>query len=639
MTLPRCSACPRARGFRLAATGVGALILCVLLLSRAPSAGDTVQDAAPWWEAETALSDDDGALVLIEKPWWQQAVSLKTGEHFRLVSALPGGGRMLVRRERLTRHGEPFDALVWVLDDDGDMKVDDTDGDKDSDCYVVDYGLDGRVDRMLDYQDNDGDGQADEMDLRYFVDGQLRRSWFWLDLDRDGHMWYVANYEYGGNNFKSDHYGNNVLFLNKYDPERRAWVPFSECPFAFYDTDGDGESEAVVRVSAVPLGFNEAADPDYANSYLRIDGPFHEAMRRMGIVNIRYSVDVDGGSSRERRLHYDLGFNLVGAVPYDFPGMASTNPLRRPPKTTICVPHADLRQVAESYPAAQTGFSWHEYGDGAVALGAAPHAEEDRRWEGVFWTWNRRIMQNTGGPTQYYNIRREFRPTPSERRELYYSGVDRRIHLKGATEGWLRIGHFGAADAWGELRYFDTDQDGYFDRWETYRSGNPVPVRVDTVAGTRNRDLPADWNQIEQFYTHEVLPEAIRANETLMAVMRRLADFTVPKKLASALAAAACDGERRYVLDVIRESQFLDLRDKLRTRSLESFEAVGESLPQGPQWNRSDPEARRAIWARSSEAWAFARTLSALEVAYGQGRYDEAARLLDRLADQPPEKK
>ena len=73
----------------------------------------------------------------------------------------------LVRRERLKRR--KADAIVWVVDDDGDMKPGDTEGDKDNDCYVVDYDGDGRVDRLVDYLDNNGDGKADEMEIRYFV--------------------------------------------------------------------------------------------------------------------------------------------------------------------------------------------------------------------------------------------------------------------------------------------------------------------------------------------------------------------------------------------------------------------------------------------------------------------------------------
>ena len=90
---------------------------------------------------------------------------------------------------------------------------------------------------------------------------------------------------------------------------------------------------------------------------------------------------------------------------------------------------------------------------------------DDYRWEGVFWIWERRFMENTGGPGQKWNVRREYSPRASDRRELYYSGIDRRIHLKHAEEGWMQSGHFAGLDELGEIRMFDTDGNGYFDRW------------------------------------------------------------------------------------------------------------------------------------------------------------------------------
>ena len=288
----------------------------------------------------------------------------------------------------------------------------------------------------------------------------------------------------------------------------------------------------------------------------------------MGALNIRYGVDVDGGSNAERPLHYDLGFNMIGRVPYQFDGMELTNPLRREPKTTICIPHASARAMAESYPADQTGFSWREFSDDSIRIGYGPHADEDHRWEGVFWTWGRRAMHNTGGPCQVWNMRREFQPTPSTRRELYYSRVDRRIHLKGATEGWIQVGHLASKSRWGEVRWFDTNADGYFDRWEVYREGQAAPARVSTALDPGVRELPSDWDKLTELYTKELLPEARRANQQLMAAMRRVdPEFVASEELTKALAAAPSETEKRYIEDILREEQYLALREKLLARS------------------------------------------------------------------------
>ncbi len=606
------------------------------------------QAAAPWWEAETAMGPG-GTLLLSGKPWWDRAGKLEVGEQFALQSEHPGRGQMLVRRERVTRRGgKQADAIVWVLDDDGDFQPGDRDGDKDSDCYVVDYDADGRVDRLVDYIDDDSDGVPDEMDIRYFQDGRLRRSWFGLDLDEDGRMWDLTGYEYSGDFFRSDPYGNSMIYMNEYDPDRNQWVPSCECPFAFFDTDGDGQSEVTIRASGVPLEFDpwDPFDMDYGNAVFGYTGPFTERMRHPGAVNIRYSRDVDGLSSAERPLHYDMGFNLIGRVPYEFDRMARQTPLRRPPKVTKVIPHEDLIRAAETYPAERTGFSWREYGDDAVALGAPPHPEEDRRWEGVFWTWSRRFMHNTGGPIQNWNMRREFRPTPSDKRELYYCRADHRIHLKGATDGWIRVGHLGDDQPWGEIRMFDTDRDGYFDRWETHRAGKPPgdppdfpaakkgpspplphvstarPSRVSTVRDAGIRDLPSDWDEVGRVYTQELLPEALEANEELMAAMSELVGFQLPENLAKALDAATCDSERLYVQDIIRETQYLMLREELHEQSARLFAA----FPAADLHRRPD-ELRTSI-----RAWTHARLMADLDAAYAEGRYGDALRLLREIA-------
>ncbi|MBN1910358.1 MAG: hypothetical protein JW818_11505 [Pirellulales bacterium] len=598
--------------------------LLLALLAACLSAQAAEEKPLPWWEAETALSED-GRLDLTGKPWWKRAQGLRVGEHFTLSSDRPGGGRMIVRRERLTsRKGKTIEAIVWVLDDDGDKTV----GDTDSDCYVVDYGSDGRVDRMVDYIDNDADGKANEMEIRYFHRGQLRIAWFGVDLDKDGRLWDLAAYEYSGNFFRSDPDGDNLVFANRYDPERREWLPISECPFTFHDIDADGHSEAVVRVSAAPLDFDPRKEPDPGNSLFKEKIRFQERFRRPGAVNVRYSLDVDGLAGPERpgsparRLHYDLGFNLIGRVPYPKEGTAWANPLRRAPKTTRTLRHDATRPFAETYPAEQTGMSWREYGDDGVTLGDGPHADEDRRWEGVFWMWQRRFMHNTGGPTQLWNIRREFRPTPSTRRELYYCQADRRIHLVGATDGWIRVGHLGnPKSVWGEIRMFDTDRNGYFDRWETYREGQTRPVWIGTVAKPEVRKLPSDWDELQRFYTKELLPEALAANEKLMSAMRRVDnDYKVSADLAKTLKAATCDTEKRYVQDIIRHTQYLALRDKLLERSGPVLAAPVAELRKRP-----GPDGPTVA------AWSMAEAAALLDTAYAAGHYDEAIKILRRI--------
>ena len=96
----------------------------------------------------------------------------------------------------------------------------------------------------------------------------------------------------------------------------------------------------------------------------------------------------------------------------------------------------------------------------------------------------------------------------------------------------IRVGHLANADPWGEIRFFDTDRDGHFDRWETHLDGVTMPVRVSTARDAGIRDLPSDCDQLREVYTKELLPEALKANGILIAAMRKMGDDQAPEKLA-----------------------------------------------------------------------------------------------------------
>jgi hypothetical protein len=581
----------------------------------------------PWWMKETAMTRDGVFPDLKTKPWWAKAAALKVGESF-IVQDGPGKGKELVRCEHvINRSGKEFDAIVWVIDDDEDGSIK-KGGDKDSDCYVVDWDRDGIIDRMVDYQDLDGNGVPDEMDIRYYDKGRLNYAWFGIDLNHNGIMWSLRGYEYGGESyFESDPYGDNIFYMNKLNPLDGVWSPISECPFAFYDTLKSGHSDVVVRVSAVPLSYDPATDPDYANSaYAR---PWEKPMGEMGVVNIRYSFDIDRGASKERPLHYDCGFNLVGRAAYNYPGMNHFNPLRRPPQVTVFIPWKDMRAVADSYQARETGFSWHENFDDTTAIGFGAYRAESWRWEGIFWVWERRFMENTGGPNQKWNVRREWMSKPSASRELYYSDVDKRIHLFGAEEGWIQIGDFSGLGPIGEIRMYDTDGNGYFDRWEVYREGSGVPVRVTTVRDEKARRLEFNKDKLSDFYVNDLLPKAKAANEKLMAAMAEVRPFAVPEGLKAAMVTGP-ESYRRYAQDVTRELQYEDFQDYLGKQAnailmADSMDKTGKEFAGDLRWLKrgATPDVLETT-PNSHTAWELAGLLRNLDLAYGEGDLDKA---------------
>lgn len=575
-----------------------------------------------WWERETAMAPG-GRLEIKDKPWWPQVADLEVGKPLLLASE--EGGRMVIeKKERQRKAGELM--LVWILDDDGDMSAN-GEPDTDSDCYVADYGCDGIVDRIVDYIDTDADNDPDEMDIRYFVDGELRNTWFGMDLDDDSAMWDLIDYEYTGDFFKSDPYGDNMIYMNKYHPGKDEWLPISESPFAFFDTDFDGESEVTIRFSGAPVDFSPEEDPDYANSHKRYNGPFYDALEKMAVVNVRYSFDIDGMSSPERPLHYEMGFNLIGRLPYDFPGMQHQQPLRRAPKTTICAPHSSLRDIAEKYPAEQTGFTWREFEDAGMTIGDLKRPDYDRRWEGVFWSWHRRIMHNTGGPVQDWNVRREHDPNPSTRREVYFSPIDDRIHLKGAREGWVQVGNISEVGPVGEIRFFDTNENGYFDRWEYYWHDSATPYRV--VSGEGQEEgivhFGNDWAGVQGFYTDQALPKSIQENTALVEALRKqLGDVSDPVLdcVANAREIESSTDESRYLLEIERERLYTLVRKQVAAGVKEKL----DSLP--PQ----DPRSHPVIMKESELAWGRGAALANFDGAMGRGDYAGAAKLLGELS-------
>ena len=572
-----------------------------------------------WWEAETAM-DANGGLRLDDKSWWTQAQALKVGESFELKSE-KGDGAMLVRREKAVNptYGE---TIVWILDDDGDFA--DGGPDKDSDCYVADHNADGVVDQMVDWIDENGDDVPEAMDIRYFIDGQLRYNWASFDNDGDGHMWHVVDYRYRPPFFYSDAYGDAMIFLNKFNPIDGTWYPFSECPFWFHDTDGDGASERVVRVSAVPFALlGDPEHPDPANDYRLIGG---EEWDKIGAVNVRYSFDIDGEANENRKLHYEMGFNMIGKQPYEYEGMEHHSDKRRAPKTMTVMPFDKVGELSDEYPTESTGFTFMEFEDATIAIGHDDlNPPDDRRWEGVFWTWHRRIMHNTGGPTQVWNIRREYDPKPSDRRSVYYSPADMRLHLKGATEGWIRIGMIGTKDQLGETVMRDTDGDGYFDRWEHYAFGETDPFRVDTFNNVENVDLGDDWEKIEALYKEKVA-EAVALQESFSQAADRLPaawKAELPAGLTEAMGRQGLSAtERRYLLEQANTLAWRAVHTKALDAARRGLEGMGQQSTRSREEN-----------AWSEKAWALQNLVAELDAVFAGGELAKAGELAARVVE------
>ena len=565
----------------------------------------------PWYMRETAMTTD-GRLTFLNKPWWPRAKALAEGQNFTLDLNHDGRPDTLIER----KDGN----IIEAIDDSGKAKVILNNADT---AYVVSYHGTGVVDRMVVYIDNNNDGKADEMAIRYYKDGYLRFAWFGENFDNDGaQIFSLKNWQYAANGFTSKFRGNAMIYLNKYNPKTHGWEPLSECPFSFWDPDHDGPGNIVTRFSVTPLASNTGSDLDYANNYAYMWAPKAIPLARMGAMNVRLSFNVDPEPRHldPNRPHYNFGFTMLGAQPYHYPRMFYMNPRRRPPQTVVRIPWNGALSASLGYPAHKTGFTWDE-------------ARSVHRWEGQFWIFERRLLYNTGGPTFRWNMRREYSGKATARRQIYYSEVDKRYHLFGASEGWMEVGHLVDDKKDMEIRYYDTNGDGYFDKWEVFVAGNTVPVQVTNVLNPRARLVPLKRSFLIKDYNQRVLPQGIAEDEQLIGLMKKFANSSLASKYEAAATKSTTAERRRYCLDVAREIYFLAVRNELYRRN-----ASGDypSLPQaapGFLLKRGPLDGRYTL-GDTLDYWKLAGEIETFVNDYGSGHLHQAYLDLEKIT--PP---
>ena len=562
----------------------------------------------PWWQRETAMQKG-GVLTLVQKPWWPRAQALQEGERFPLD--LNGDGR--------------HDAAVARIDGDIVEAIDDTGHAADlwnhvSTTYVVSYGGSGVVDRMVSYIDNHHEGHASEVEIRYFRDGYLRYAWFARSFEGDAaEIFAIKRWQYAGNDHGSRFRGNAQIYLNKYDPETSRWQPLSECPFSFWDTDGDGRTDVTLRVSAAPLGSVHGPDTDYANNYDYMWAQEATPLDKMGAVNMRLSFNID---TRPRpdpvdKPHSNFSFTMTGDSPYRFANMLDFNANRRPPQTTVHMRWSQRWTAATAYPASATGFSWDE-------------ARTNFRWEGQFWIYERDYLTNTGSPTERWNMRREYTAKFSRARQIYFSPVDERFHLRDAQEAWLEVGHIVSDEKDLEFRWWDTDGDGVLDTVEVFRGNATEPSRV-AHFNPHATAMRLDVSLLTKLYNDRMIPAAIREDLSLIHVMERVVNDPVAARYEKAANEADSQERRRYCLDIARELLYLRLRDLLSDMQKENV--YPSTNVDARRFRDPAPGSREKGYTLGDTLhyWSTVRLLHDMDVAYGDGQFEKVGVLVAKL--------
>lgn len=577
------------------------------------------------WERQTLHQGD--TLSFINMSWYSKIYKLHTPNNIFIDIDNDGDPDVLIYTDKSN--------VVMIIDDNDNMLYTDKEGDIVDDCWVVDRNGDGLVDRVIDYIDNDGDDQADEMDIRYFKKGKLKWGWFWEDKDNDGKMFNLVNYEYGSA-WRSDMSGNNIFYANKYDSINQVWRPFGEAPFAFYDLDTDGKSEAVLRICATPDGYentyitkqtfhtssdelsltSRTKDIDYCNN---LNHYFADVELRMKITNVRisYSLSDDFIKSNKYPYFYDFGFTLAGDANYKGKKYKHKNNKRRKPNTTIRIDWKEGINFSNNYIAKYTGFSWIE----------ARNKKNIPAWEGVFWIWERRIIRDTGGKTLKYNIRREFDKDISTKRILYYSPIDKRYHNYGSDEGWLEISYPDDKNTkMAEVRYFDINRDGYFDRWEYDIDNDGLIDRVATIANADNVNINIDYNTIKHRYNNSILPNSIKENQQIINTMKKIIGsiklpFQVNRIELYLKTQNENSSEKRLYLDMLREFYYRATVSYLRHHN----------HGQQPKVYGAKDKFNKTLLSSSENYWKFAKYITEFESLYSKGLLSQASKKLNDI--------
>jgi len=466
-------------------TGTRALAVCAMALSvlavQAPVRG---QDAR-----QKLFERVFGDAVKLDPATVAKVKAAKPGQ--RLFIDRNGDGKndevwYIDTAARHMRHTRP--VLVRVIDEDGDL--DETKGgDLDSDLYVADWRADGKVDCVLDYQDNDGDNDLDEMGCYYwakrygYIGGPALLAWWSRDDGDDNLLWYDVSCTYSQPRcqYRCHFSGDEQLVEFGIKEGLERWVPIFENPFLFYDPDGDGCAEVVLRVSG----------------------------QEEHVESIRYSFDVDDDAYGRRTHDYDFSITALAPgtrwlkkerkalselkIPAE---MLETTKLRGIPTGPWLKRECALKWVNElAWPRAV--LTWDE-----MNANSEGNVKRDpfERWEGVIAHSSKHFPQIGGPPCSGLNKRNEVAINGVKSLRLYYDPSDRRLHLKGANEGWLHVDFDldGKADA--KYTYVDDDKDGVLDRRQLDVNADGKVDFEWQMKGRGARELALEFKPLTTFF-------------------------------------------------------------------------------------------------------------------------------------------
>ncbi|WP_418495563.1 hypothetical protein [Coprobacter sp.] len=447
-----------------------------------------------------------GALVVsvaqalpYDRKYWNQKLQI---EPFRLP--LPPVGYQ-VEYIDLNGDGKPDaiksvtvnDTPILWLDDDGNMKEGDIEGDMINDCLLIDRNKDGiyggQGDLIIDWVDTDDDGKADMQIVIEYPKKNTGEVWpnghymIMRDLDKDNIFNYINWNDFslrcwdknGVCDFYEDYSGQTMfmkIHTSTYDIKdlRLNW----ENPFLFYDEDGDGLTEMAIRFVDSPK-IKDRSKP--SNSYVN-----RQLEGRIDWVSMAVDLDNDNGPGNEFDFDFTIGFQGKG---FDYTDQVhKVNNLRGMPEADKFFMDPRYRQLTEFlYPDHKSAKEMiFKRGEWSRVNFVYDEDDDCGRWERVeFYDpldpfkigWKNGGIDNNK-QSDAAGDRGEWDMDNSGKGKLYIGKFDGRLHLYGAEwgcwridqnanyyQGWDRMwmGMDRQPGRFGTVKYTDKDDNGFFD--------------------------------------------------------------------------------------------------------------------------------------------------------------------------------